>query len=101
MFVLRTGVMNTQRSCLHAIISILDAEGEELEIDGEQLRQPSNSLFMPKTTILCYRVLFELCSNEDTGPATLRYLRNNREFLLRHVQELPFHGDDQGTRIDE
>ncbi|XP_029697676.1 nuclear pore complex protein Nup205 [Takifugu rubripes] len=77
------GVLGCPRSCLHAILSLLQ-RGTEIR-SGPVLAQQA-----PHLAELCYQVIYQLCANPDTSGPTMRYLRTSQDFLYSHLQHLPF-----------
>ena len=43
----------------------------------------------PALAELCYKVLYQLCSNRELSTPTLRYLRNNHDFFLSQLARFP------------
>ena len=76
------GVMNSPRTVLHAILSLI-----------QQTRDPRNPIGChysnPKLAELCYKVIFQLCSHRDLSTPTLRYLRNSHDFFHSQLSVLP------------
>ncbi|XP_043979844.1 nuclear pore complex protein Nup205 [Gambusia affinis] len=77
------GVLGCQRSCLHAILSLLQRGTEKRS--GPVLTQQA-----PHLAELCYQVIYQLCACPDTSGPTMRYLRTSQDFLFSHLQHLPF-----------
>uniref|UniRef100_H3C417 Nucleoporin 205 n=1 Tax=Tetraodon nigroviridis TaxID=99883 RepID=H3C417_TETNG len=77
------GVLGCPRSCLHAILSLLQKGTEKRS--GPVLTQQA-----PHLAELCYQVIYQLCTNTDTSGPTMRYLRTSQDFLYSHLQHLPF-----------
>lgn len=82
------GVLDFPSNCTKSLISILDENIQQLkagiEIPFNQQRLYQNA----------YRLLYALCSNYKTSEVILRFLRECKEFLLRHISVLPFHHYD-------
>ena len=78
-----SGVLNSPRTCLHAVLSLLDK-------DVDTRNGPSCLQTTPKLAELSYRLVYCMCANRDTSTPTLRYLRTTRDFLYRHLQHAPF-----------
>ena len=78
-----TGVLGASKTCLHAVLDILNRE-----VDTH--RGPSCVTDAPKFTELAYQLVYNLCANKDTAIPTLRYLRTSHDFLYQHLQHLPF-----------
>lgn len=78
------GVLDFPSNCTKSLITILDEGIQQLkhgiEIPFNQQRLMQNA----------YRLLFTLCSNHKTSEVILRFLRECKEFLLRHISVLPF-----------
>ncbi|XP_067276306.1 nuclear pore complex protein Nup205 isoform X1 [Pseudorasbora parva] len=77
------GVLGCPRSCLHAILSLLQ-RGSEWR-SGPVLTKKA-----PQLAELCYQVIYQLCACPDTSGPTMRYLRTSQDFLFSHLQHLPF-----------
>ncbi|XP_040893466.1 nuclear pore complex protein Nup205 isoform X1 [Toxotes jaculatrix] len=77
------GVLGCPRSCLHAILSLLQRGTEKRS--GPVLTQQA-----PHLAELCYQVIYQLCACPDTSGPTMRYLRTSQDFLFSHLQHLPF-----------
>ncbi|RVE72288.1 hypothetical protein OJAV_G00060240 [Oryzias javanicus] len=77
------GVLGCPRSCLHAILSLLQRGTEKRS--GPVLTQQA-----PHLAQLCYQVIYQLCACPDTSGPTMRYLRTSQDFLFSHLQHLPF-----------
>lgn len=79
------GVLDFPSNCTKSLITILDESIQQLkngiEIPFNQQRLLQNG----------YRLLYTLCSNNKTSEVILRFLRECKEFLLRHISILPFH----------
>lgn len=78
------GVLDFPSNCTKSLITILDEVIHQLkagiEIPFNQQRLLQNG----------YRLLYTLCSNYKTSEVILRFLRECKEFLLRHISVLPF-----------
>ncbi|KAK7151895.1 hypothetical protein R3I94_008282 [Phoxinus phoxinus] len=77
------GVLGCPRSCLHAILSLLQ-RGCEWRTGPVLIKQA------PQLAELCYQVIYQLCACPDTSGPTMRYLRTSQDFLFSHLQHLPF-----------
>ncbi|TRY95539.1 hypothetical protein DNTS_007040 [Danionella cerebrum] len=77
------GVLGCPRSCLHAILSLLQ-RGSESRSGPVFIKQA------PQLAELCYQVIHQLCACPDTSGPTMRYLRTSQDFLYSHLQHLPF-----------
>uniref|UniRef100_A0A4W4E6A7 Nucleoporin 205 n=1 Tax=Electrophorus electricus TaxID=8005 RepID=A0A4W4E6A7_ELEEL len=77
------GVLGCPRSCLHAILSLLQRGTERRS--GPLLTQQA-----PHLAQLCYQVIYQLCACSDTSGPTMRYLRTSQDFLFSHLKHLPF-----------
>ncbi|XP_052008262.1 nuclear pore complex protein Nup205 isoform X2 [Xyrauchen texanus] len=77
------GVLGCPRSCLHAILSLLQRGSESRS--GPVLTKQA-----PHLAELCYQVIYQLCACPDTSGPTMRYLRTSQDFLFSHLQHLPF-----------
>ena len=80
------GVLGSPRTCLHAVLAILDRGTTSSSM-------PSSITDTPQLAEHAYHLIYKLCANLDTSAATRRYLRNNHDLLFRHVQFLPFSTD--------
>ena len=86
-----TGVLGCARTCLHAIMTVLDrgmAERGGIYVGGSTV--PLAVQETPRLAELAYKLVYVLCANKDTASPTLRYLRTAHDFLYRHLQKLPF-----------
>ncbi|XP_035283099.1 nuclear pore complex protein Nup205 isoform X1 [Anguilla anguilla] len=77
------GVLGCPRSCLHAILSLLQR-------GSEKRSGPVLTMQAPHLAELCYQVIYQLCACPDTSGPTMRYLRTSQDFLYSHLQHLPF-----------
>ncbi|KFQ27551.1 Nuclear pore complex protein Nup205, partial [Mesitornis unicolor] len=77
------GVLGCPRTCLHAILNILE-KGTETR-NGPTAVQES-----PHLAELCYQVIYQLCACSDTSGPTMRYLRTSQDFLFTQLRYLPF-----------
>ncbi|KFP41317.1 Nuclear pore complex protein Nup205, partial [Chlamydotis macqueenii] len=77
------GVLGCPRTCLHAILNILE-KGTETR-NGPTAVQES-----PHLAELCYQVIYQLCACSETSGPTMRYLRTSQDFLFTQLQYLPF-----------
>ncbi|XP_041111407.1 nuclear pore complex protein Nup205 isoform X1 [Polyodon spathula] len=77
------GVLGCPRSCLHAILSLLE-KGAHSRSGPVLMREA------PQLAELCYQVLYQLCACSDTSGPTMRYLRTSQDFLFSQLQHLPF-----------
>uniref|UniRef100_A0A7M4FQN5 Nucleoporin 205 n=1 Tax=Crocodylus porosus TaxID=8502 RepID=A0A7M4FQN5_CROPO len=77
------GVLGCPRTCLHAILNILE-KGTETR-NGPVAVQES-----PHLAELCYQLIYQLCACSDTSGPTMRYLRTSQDFLFTQLQHLPF-----------
>uniref|UniRef100_A0A672LHB5 Nuclear pore complex protein Nup205-like n=1 Tax=Sinocyclocheilus grahami TaxID=75366 RepID=A0A672LHB5_SINGR len=77
------GVLGCPRSCLHAILSLLQ-RGSEWRTGPVLTKQA------PQLAELFYQVIYQLCACPDTSGPTMRYLRTSQDFLFSHLQHLPF-----------
>uniref|UniRef100_A0A8D2L072 Nucleoporin 205 n=1 Tax=Varanus komodoensis TaxID=61221 RepID=A0A8D2L072_VARKO len=77
------GVLGCPRTCLHAILNILE--------NGTETRSgPTAVQLSPHLAELCYQVIYQLCACSDTSGPTMRYLRTSQDFLFSQLQHLPF-----------
>ncbi|KAL7982496.1 hypothetical protein Chor_010094, partial [Crotalus horridus] len=77
------GVLGCPRTCLHAILNILE-NGTGTRSDPTAVRES------PHLAELCYQVIYQLCACSDTSGPTMRYLRTSQDFLFSQLQHLPF-----------
>ncbi|XP_077372044.1 nuclear pore complex protein Nup205 [Festucalex cinctus] len=77
------GVLGCPRSCLHAILSLLQRGTEKRS--GPALIQRA-----PHLAELCYQLIYQLCACSETSEPTMRYLRTSQNFLFSHLRHLPF-----------
>ena len=80
------GVLNSPRSCLHSILSLVE--------HGQDARNPIGCHYSnTKVAEFCYKVLYLMCANRDLSTPTLRYLRNNHEYFFSQLVHLPLNPD--------
>ncbi|TFK03385.1 Nuclear pore complex protein Nup205 [Platysternon megacephalum] len=77
------GVLGCPRTCLHAILNILE-KGTEMRTGPTAVQES------PHLAELCYQVIYQLCACSDTSGPTMRYLRTSQDFLFSQLQHLPF-----------
>uniref|UniRef100_A0A7N4PRP8 Nucleoporin 205 n=1 Tax=Sarcophilus harrisii TaxID=9305 RepID=A0A7N4PRP8_SARHA len=77
------GVLGCPRTCLHAILNILE-KGTEGRTGPMAVKES------PQLAELCYQVIYQLCACSDTSGPTMRYLRTSQDFLFSQLQHLPF-----------
>ncbi|XP_078527802.1 nuclear pore complex protein Nup205 isoform X2 [Lissotriton helveticus] len=77
------GVLGCPRTCLHAILNILE-KGTEGRTGPTAVKES------PNLAELCYQVIYQLCDFSDTSGPTMRYLRTSQDFLFTQLQHLPF-----------
>ncbi|XP_074867342.1 nuclear pore complex protein Nup205 [Carettochelys insculpta] len=77
------GVLGCPRTCLHAILNILE-KGTETRMGPTAVQES------PHLAELCYQVIYRLCACSDTSGPTMRYLRTSQDFLFSQLQHLPF-----------
>ncbi|XP_025098310.1 nuclear pore complex protein Nup205-like isoform X3 [Pomacea canaliculata] len=86
------GVMESPRTCLHAILSLLE-QGVEGGHGPRCLHE------MPCFAELAYQLIYKLCASRDTSAPTLRYLRTTHDFLYQQLRHLPFIQSDYKVSI--
>ncbi|XP_064596049.1 nuclear pore complex protein Nup205-like [Liolophura sinensis] len=77
------GVLGSPKTCLHAILTLLDR-------GIGTLSGPTCLYDTPVLAGLGYQLIYKLCANKDTAAPAMRYLRTTRDFLYKHLQLLPF-----------
>ncbi|XP_071943661.1 nuclear pore complex protein Nup205-like [Antedon mediterranea] len=77
------GVLGSPRTCLHAILSILEKGTGK----GSGLISIHT---MPKLAEHCYQMVYQLCSNSETSISIMRYLGMTHNFFYRHLKHVPF-----------
>ena len=78
-----TGVLGSARTCLHAVIAVLER--------GVTARTgPSAIHNTPQLAELSYELVYRLCANRDTSAPTMRYLRTTQDFFFKHLRHAPF-----------
>lgn len=89
-FVCIAGVKTFPRTCLHVLISILDAS---------VTARTTPYMMPPQPRLLeaCFAMLYALCANTKTGEPVLNYLRTCSNFLARHLSSLQFGAEQNGT----
>lgn len=100
-FSFSSGVHGSPRTCLHAVLDILN---EHLSIS----RTSSGAAmpWKPHLVQLSYQLVYALASNSDTSQPTVRYLRSSYDFFCRHLERIPFPrtatsrlGDDEDENV--
>ncbi|KAL3882663.1 hypothetical protein ACJMK2_028981 [Sinanodonta woodiana] len=86
------GVLNSPKTCLHAILTMLN-RGAGSGSGPNCLRET------PVLAELCYQLIYYLAANKDTSLPTLRYLRTSHDFLFRQIQHLPFDSAEIGHNV--
>lgn len=75
--------MGAPRSCLHAVLSILErGVGSHYG--------PTCVYETPQLADLCYKLIYTLCANHSTCTPVMRYMRTTQDFLHKHLQHIPF-----------
>lgn len=77
------GILGAPKTCLHAVLSLLE-KGVGTHSGPTCLRDT------PRLSELAYKLIYLLAANRETSTPTLRYLRTTRDFLYRQLQHLPF-----------
>ncbi|KAK6985388.1 nuclear pore complex protein Nup205 [Biomphalaria glabrata] len=76
------GVLDSPKTCLHSILTLLE--------QGLGSREgPTCLLDRPRLAELGFHLIYALCANKDTSSPTLRYLRTTHDFLFRQLHHLP------------
>ena len=90
------GVSGSPRTCLHSLLALVGHGAGHPYAGGCHYSHP-------QLAELCYKVLYQLCCHRDLSLPTLRFLRNNQDFLHTQLSHLPLdpthlerghHGDD-------
>ncbi|XP_065186434.1 nuclear pore complex protein Nup205-like [Sycon ciliatum] len=81
------GVGGSPRTCLHAILSLLECHSAAPASSLACL--PVACTASPRLAALCYRLLYELCAASSTSLVTLRYLRSSHDFLGQQLRLTP------------
>ncbi|BFZ24882.1 hypothetical protein BsWGS_27921 [Bradybaena similaris] len=88
------GVLDSSKTCLHSILSLLER--------GLGSREgPSCLHSQPKLAELGFHLIYALCANKDTSPPTLRYLRTTHDFLYQQLQHLPLDNRKYGNDVSD
>ena len=87
------GVFGSLRTCLHSILMLV-------EHGSGQTAGSSCHYSYPQLAELCYKVLYQLSSHQDLSIPTLRYLRNNHDFLHTQLTHLPLNPSNLLTDKD-
>ena len=87
-----TGILDSPRTCLHSLLSIL-GKGLESRLGPSCLQKT------PRLAQLTYHMIYKLCANCDTWSPTLRYLRTAQDFLYRQLQHVPFQLPNSGKYL--
>nr|XP_054774519.1 nuclear pore complex protein Nup205-like [Lytechinus pictus] len=89
------GVLSSPRTCLHAVVSVL-----ERGITSHS--GPSAIHNTPQLAELAYELIYRLCANRETSAPTMRYLRTTQDFFYKHLRHAPFtnsNGEETEERI--
>ena len=81
LLIVSTGVMNYPRTCLHSVLSLIEPTSNYNSMACHHSE--------PKLAVLCYQLIYLLCSNKTLSAPTLRYLKSNHNFFHVQVVELP------------
>ncbi|XP_046996965.1 nuclear pore complex protein Nup205 [Schistocerca americana] len=88
------GVKGTPRTCLHVMLSIMDAAVTS-----------KTTLYMvpPHPSLLetCYSMLYYLCANNNTREPVLNYLRTCSNFLARHLAAVRFGPEYSSSELNQ
>ncbi|KAK7818058.1 hypothetical protein U0070_014653 [Myodes glareolus] len=100
------GVLGCPRTCLHAILNILEkgTEGRTGPVAVQEYPQLAELCYqVPEIQIGTFKlccllqlskelglVIYQLCACSDTSGPTMRYLRTSQDFLFSQLQHLPF-----------
>ena len=77
------GVSGSPRTCLHSILTLVDHGA------GHPAGPKGCHFSHPRLAELCYKVLYQLGSHRDLSLPTLRYLRNNHDFIHTQLSHVP------------
>uniref|UniRef100_H2Z552 Nuclear pore complex protein Nup205 n=1 Tax=Ciona savignyi TaxID=51511 RepID=H2Z552_CIOSA len=88
------GILGSNRSCLHSVLTILSLEGSVDTQEGVSVTQPLSVIETPKLSELSYQLVHKLAANVDTSAPVLRYLRSSFDFIYKQLQYLPFSNPD-------
>ncbi|KAK7106896.1 nuclear pore complex protein Nup205-like [Littorina saxatilis] len=86
------GVMGQSRTCLHAVLNILQ-QGVDSGAGPRCLHDT------PRLAELAYQLIYKLCAIRDTSAPTLRYLRTTYDFLFQQLRHLPFEEADYRSSV--
>ncbi|XP_002740701.1 nuclear pore complex protein Nup205 [Saccoglossus kowalevskii] len=88
------GVLGSPRSCLHAVLSLVNR--------GVESRTGPTCVYnTPRFAELAYKLIYALCVNKDTSNPTMRFLRATHDFFLAHLQHLPFRPKGELTILNQ
>ena len=77
------GVRGSPRTCLHSILMLVE--------HSQKQATPTLGVHHahPQLAELCYKLLYQLCAHTSLSTPTLRYLRNNHDFVHKQISHLP------------
>ncbi|CAG5133814.1 unnamed protein product [Candidula unifasciata] len=88
------GVLDSSKTCLHSILTLLEK--------GLGSREGPSCLHnQPKLAEMGFHLIYALCANKDTSPPTLRYLRTTHDFLYQQLQHLPLDSRKYGNDVSD
>jgi nuclear pore complex protein Nup205 len=78
-------------SCLHVVLRHLRRGIKGQLSDGSAHDQHLRPLYQSNTTFAekCYRLIYQLCTQDITRDTTMRYLRNQENFFVRQLASMP------------
>ena len=68
------------RNCMHSVVEVLN----------QVLKDEFVLYKLPQTIDLCYEILYNLCSNNAYANQILHFLRNEYDFIFKHLKQAPF-----------
>ena len=68
------------RNCMHSIVEVLN----------QVLKDEFMLYKLPQTIDLCYEILYNLCNNSAYANQILHFLRNEYDFIFKHLKQAPF-----------
>ena len=94
-YVCPAGVLGSPRTCLHSILVLV----EHPQSQATPLQSVHNT--HPQLAEICYKLLYQLCAHSALCTPTLRYLRNNHDFVYKQLSRLPLESLPQIVKSED
>ncbi|CAL8096385.1 unnamed protein product [Calicophoron daubneyi] len=93
------GIADQPRTCLHAILDLIDVA---LRLGPSSSTLPASLVLSLRWNLsLCWQILYCLSSNLLTSQPILRFLRSNHDLLAKHIQFGLYHPLTQINNVDD